>query len=564
MTSAIASLEAAGLAHGSISAGNLWLHESGKIQLTGAGFRTTLLTADSLSDDILACGLLWWHLLTGRPPIAAGNGQSVPNVWRLAPDTHPSLAQAIHLCTRNDPAERPLSFATLAEMLGPPTPSSNNFLAAHLLTSGRRTIRPPLSWRIQKAVRRSAQPLLAAAVCAALILVAILPLRHSHRSPQAVAVSNVLGSDRESVLHTPSQARPERTSKPSAGETADHAVRMVNYQTAEATGSTANDSASNSTRPIIEIESNAPLAAGSLRIQQGAVVRGKEESRLTVLVPLSGLAVTADNVRFENIDFLWRGRATVIAASDEQAIIDQRATHTEFVGCTFHAIPSDSEGPIAIRLSGSRQMTTLAPALRLKLDRCVIDGAANAIDCPSRAPLSIEIHDSLFLGSGSLVHFSSSRPIDAPAAIEFEHVTLRGATSVMKISCDEPTDAPAQISVTAKDSVFAPADGGALVMLSGSRDPRKGSGVLKALEWSGQGSLVAPQTPISCLQAGGQREELPEDYLAVEGLVASAFEFSGPRGSGPAASQLHKWLAPLTSDEPPGISDGLPRIPEAK
>jgi hypothetical protein len=27
---------------------------------------------------------------------------------------------------------------------------------------------------------------------------------------------------------------------------------------------------------------------------------------------------------------------------------------------------------------------------------------------------------------------------------------------------------------------------------------------------------------------------------------------------------LRKWLAPLTSDQPPGIGDGLPRIPDTK
>jgi len=561
MTSALAALEAAVLAHGSISADSLWLNESGKIQLAGAGFCAALSTGDSLSDDIRGCGILWWHLLTGRPPIAAGNGQPIPNVRRLAPETHPSLAQAIDLCARHDPSERPPSFATLVDMLGPPSPSGNHLLAAHLLKSGRRTIRPPLSWRIQKAARKSAQPLLATAACAALLLVAVLPLRHAHRSAQAVAVSNMVASDREPVAQTPPSAR---TSKPSAGATADRAVRMVNYQATEPTSSATNDLSSNSTMPIVELESDAPLAAAALRIQQGAVVRGKEKRRPTVLVPLSGMVITADSVRFENIDFLWRGRATVIAPSDEQAIIDQRAPHTEFVGCTFHALPTDSESPTAIRLSGTRQLTTLAPALRLKLERCVFVGAACVIDCPSRAPVSIEIHDSLYLGTGSLVRFSTSRPIDAPAAIELDHVTLRGATSVVKINCDEPTDTPAQISITAKDSVFAPADRGALVMLSGSRDPRKASAALKALEWSGQGSLLTPQIPIACWQSGGQREELPEDSLAVEGLVASAFEFSGPTGSDPATSQVHRWLAPLTSDEPPGIGDGLPRIPEVK
>jgi hypothetical protein len=87
---------------------------------------------------------------------------------------------------------------------------------------------------------------------------------------------------------------------------------------------------------------------------------------------------------------------------------------------------------------------------------------------------------------------------------------------------------------------------------------------MRALEWSGQGSLLAPQIPIVCVQHGGRRDELPENDLTVEGLVASAFEFSGPSGNDPATSQVRKWLAPLTSDQPPGIGDGLPRISEAK
>jgi hypothetical protein len=336
---------------------------------------------------------------------------------------------------------------------------------------------------------------------------------------------------------------------------------MVNYQTNETGARDPADSSSKSTRPIVELESDAPIVASSLRIQSGAVIRGKDQNRPTVLVPLSGFAITADNVRFENIDFLWKGRSTVIASPDEHAIIDERTAHAEFVRCTFHAISPEGEGrPAAIRLSGVRRGTTLAPAVRLKLDHCTIDGAASAIECTSPGPLSIEINDSLCLGGCSLIRFPVARPTDAPAAIELEHVTLRGATSVVDINCDEPVEATTPMNFTSNDSVFAPADGGALVMFSGGRDPHKASGPLRFLEWSGQGSLLAPQIPIACVQHGERREEMSENDLTVEGLVSSAFEFSGPSGSDPATSQVRKWLAPLTSDQPPGIGDDLPRI----
>jgi len=189
MTSALAALEIAGTLHGSISAESLWLHESGSIQLAHCGFKAAFSANHSSAHDLFACGRLWWHLLTGRLPITAGNNQSVPNVRQLAPEVDPSLARAIDLCTRQDPSERPKSFGAVREMLGLPTAAASRLLAAHLLKSGRRTIHPNLSWYLQKALRHSAQPLLATAACAALLLVAVLPLRHSHRSVQSAAAS---------------------------------------------------------------------------------------------------------------------------------------------------------------------------------------------------------------------------------------------------------------------------------------------------------------------------------------------------------------------------------------
>jgi len=119
MTSTLAAIESAGALHGSISVESLWLHESGSIQLAHCGFKAAFSANHSCADDLFACGSLWWHLLTGRQPIATGNNQSVPNVRQLAPEVDPSLAQAADLCTRQDPSERPESFGAVREMLGP-------------------------------------------------------------------------------------------------------------------------------------------------------------------------------------------------------------------------------------------------------------------------------------------------------------------------------------------------------------------------------------------------------------------------------------------------------------
>src|SRR5262249_7132661 len=158
-----------------------------------------------------------------------------------------------------------------------------------------------------------------------------------------------------------------------------------------------------------------------------------------------------DNIRFEDIDFLWRGHSMVISSSDDYAIIDQRAPHAEFAGCTFRALPrpESAEIPVAIRLGGSRPTATLAPAVQIKLDRCVIDCTASAIDCRTRGPASIEICDSLCMATGPLIRLPTARPIDAPTTINLEHATVRNENSVLEIDCDEVSEAVAQISIVA-------------------------------------------------------------------------------------------------------------------
>ena len=107
-------------------------------------------------------------------------------------------------------------------------------------------------------------------------------------------------------------------------------------------------------RPVIELESGEEIAGGKLRLQTGAIVRGKNGERVRIAAPSTGLAVNVDRVRFENIDFVWRQRPEEIVSPERSALLDLKVGQTEFVGCTFQAEAAGSyELPTAIRLGSS-------------------------------------------------------------------------------------------------------------------------------------------------------------------------------------------------------------------
>ena len=86
--------------------------------------------------------------------------------------------------------------------------------------------------------------------------------------------------------------------------------------------------------------------------------------------------------------------------------------------------------------------------------------------------------------------------------------------------------------------------------------------LLGSIRWAGQGSLLAPQTPVIVWRGADGRERMvDESSLSIAGLVRSDVGFAGQPAADPAASRLTRWQAPLQSADPPGIDPApLPPI----
>jgi eukaryotic-like serine/threonine-protein kinase len=614
MAAAMAALEAAAIVHGDLAASSLWLNEAGMVQLSRCGVRGIVWpneidesdvlppelfdylaperlsgslsqreresSAATVSSDLFAFGCLCWHMLTGRTPFAGGDSElkrraiqqsRIADVRSIAPDVSTMLAELIDCCTRRDLAERPQSFAEAVERLGPPTAAGRRQLVSALLESGRSTLRPNWHWEMRRTSEQIGKPALASAACLLLLAAAMYPLWKSR--PQVhdrTVLTASVGGDSRRRLDTPknpatevSHSRPEESTV--VAGSSNSSVHLANYQTPAETQSPPSVKPTPApSAPILQLPAASEIAGATLRLQPGAIVRGTSDQRPRVRTPANGLIIAADNVRFENIDFVWRQRPEEIVSPERHAMIDLRAPHVQFVGCTFQAVSAGTfELPVAIRCSGSSQITTtLALALQVQLERCVLDGVSCGVECRTRAPLAIAAKNTLYLGRGPLMRFPTGRPVDAPATLQLDGATIRGARAVVELNCDDAGDGAAPLTITAGGCVFAPEERGALVVFTGGRSPPAAGGFLKSIEWSGQGSLISAGANVVLWRHAEISEPLPEAELSVDGLATSTLEFEGLASGDPAKSRLRRWLGPVSSDEPPGIGENLPQLPD--
>jgi len=563
MLSGLVALEEAGICHGDISAAGLVLTDSGRVVLTGPGIRgvfrphegyahadllpeaydylaperVTRGTPPTAASDLYACGCVWWHLLCGRPPLPGGDSLAklraaqaaeLPDVRRFAPEVPGPLAAALSACVQREPLRRPDSMARLAAALGPPTRNGRYALARCLAGPRRAAAHWPVSVRATRRWRVTPLVLAGMAVCLVAAASILWPFCSGRwRLPAA----NIPGQRTEAIAERVAGQQGGAQQEPSAA----HSPRG---------------------RPLdLVLASGGPLDGQSLDFRAGQRVRGTSGKRPVVMVPRTGLVVGADGVCFEGIDFVWDHAATTHGRVDSPAwIIHLRGARAEFRGCSFQATGAPAAPPAAIGWShpadpGSAGLSL--PSGRVQLSNCVLGRVGAGIECRTIGALSIELSNTLHLGSGPLVRLDHGPNADEPVQIVLSQVTLRGTGPLLECRYQQTEGQPGEVAVQAVGCAFVPQPGTPLLLFCGPDSPARLVGIIG---WTGQGSLVSPDTPIAAWRRpdGGQ-QALDEAAVSIAGLVRSEVGFAGDRQAGPAANAILRWQAPLQSADPPGI-----------
>jgi serine/threonine-protein kinase len=504
-------------------------------------------TPPTCASDLFALGCLWWHLLTGRTPLAGGDALSklrsaqtarIADVRQLAPDTPTALAEAIAACLQADPARRPQSIQTLAAQLGGPSRAGKAALARCLARSQAprltRSRRRPL--RIASQRRLPAAPWMAAA---AMLLLAVIYFAsgRTHDLPPA----SIAGA---------SDARVEQDQNASAS---------ILPQTTDGSGLSAGNAVADTSPPDRVLIAQGPQRLTSLSLKPGQTVRGQPGQRPRVLVGGEGFVVDCEDVTFENIDFVCD---EPLASHSRQAILQLRAYRLTLRGCSFQSAtaPDRQVAAIVWCQPAAAGRGVQLPTGSIELVDCAFGNVAAAIDCELPAAMRLDLVNCLHLGPGPLVKRSFAPRADEPCLLSLTHCTLREAAAVLSIDCNSLAHPPGEIEIRAVECAMLLAAGRGLLEFSGTVYPEQ---VARAIQWTGQGSLLGVETPLAVWrQAGYETQRLAEENLFISGLVRSQVQFAGRPSQGPAASRLVRWQAPLKSLDPPGITEAPLHLPE--
>jgi eukaryotic-like serine/threonine-protein kinase len=619
--------ERAAIPHADLGADQLWFDHLGQVRLPEPGLRGALRPiegysqtdlspeaydyfaperaadgrlADS-SSDVYACGALWWHLLTGRPPLAgatalaklrAAQMAKLPNIRHLAPDTAPPLAEAIMSCLAQEPADRPASLAALAGVLGEPTLKGQKQLARLLRPESRSRARLRVTlrgWRRSSHV--STWLAAAAGVMLAMTIISWPAVwgrvakketgGTSHLERQVVTVttwptegvgkrnefrSTGAGTERNKFRSTdrltpPSVAPALQPDVRQAGKPDPSMVSSLAAPAAERNGFRSTNAEEPIVQAAFQVADNvvrlAPdeMRADFTRLTAGQTVRGDDERRSRVTVPPEGLEVTANDVTFENIDFVAEGPS---AAGGAMLVL--RGLKATFHRCSFTATQATDDLPVAIfcdRGADSAEANAELSTGELEIRDSTFERVTAAVSCRMTGGMVVRLENVLRLGPGLCIQVDRFPRADEMLAVAASRVTLRGASSLVEVGCDELPQSPGHLEIEAVDCAFALPPAAALVVYHGAARPGP---LLKKLRWTGQGSVLSPRSRLSIWRMPeGRMLAAADEAVPIEGVVRGEVGFAGELDEGRAASRIIRWQAPLNSPHPPGIDDS--RLP---
>ena len=597
--------------------------------------------------------------------LAAVQQASAPDIRRFAPEAPAELLRAIDWCMRRDAHKRPHRPAELVSLLGPPMIERQAIVGRRFWRGAARRI-PRLQHRLQavrstvasrndrlrhRTFRSSSWLWLAAAISGIALwsgaawwraeqntsppLLQIAEPRVANTRPKALATAEVLtqngrGSEeantrldnsvndgalseetrRDGRREGPSRHAVERV------ERAKWAVRFdglpgnrrASHEAEHATTHAASiDTLQTGTGPVLELPGNRPVSADSLSFRAGHVVRAREGQRATVLVDQDGMIVTADNLTFRDVDFVWQAatsnRRTRLSDADADApssgttvgsdaadqtlgstggeaarstmrglIMRLAAPNARFHNCSF-TVPDEGTEVTGIRWYAAvrEQDKRLSLATwTLEFSNCVFRRMAVAIECGQGAARRVVMNNCLQQEGRSLVRLTTAPAVDEPVTLELTDCTLRNVAAMLESDALPATPTrPGALRIRWTDCVFALQSGGAILRLDRKSAFHRWP---EAIVCDGQGSVVTPNVRVlgwkDSVAAADERNtrtaserdraasvaKAAEDAIHVSGLVQSHVDFAGPADSDPNNSRAVNCQAPRLSDKPPGIA----------
>jgi eukaryotic-like serine/threonine-protein kinase len=610
MVAKLATLEKSGRCHGDIAPWNILLTSDGELNLLNPGLRELLRPeegfafADLLpeaydylapervidgsppktSSDIYACGCVWWQMLCGRPPLGGGDSLAkfraaqnaeIPDVRRNAPETPVTLAEAVSACLHKEPSRRPESFAKLAAMLGPPSKDSRQFVTRSLAENYRTNHVGGNRLRHQALSRNWPVWLVAFVGCASVLLLLLGPML-----TRRAGLNPVISSGRENVNdHARSrQPRPpdiisnSLTSKTKTGQVEYHKMQDREVKPAGFTAAEKLRVPRSSAIADYLLETKSPQSMDALSLQRGQRAIGLSGRRATIRVSANGLKLAGEDIRLENIDFLWDTKGD---SSESAAILLYSGSRADFRGCRFFTAKGTSARPSVLRWTNLQSDSSKIdlPSGRLQFANCVFHRVGAGIDCRRRGAICLDLNNFLLFETSGLFLINHQHELDEPITINLARFTMLQSGPLFYCKRGQSENTPGEIAIQAENCVFSLQQYEPLLAFEGVDPPDV---LLRNIRWNGSDSLLSVETPVIASKTPADHwETLDDTTLSIAGLVRSRLEFASSFKDGaetsdsldyPAQSaRLLNWQAPLPTSDPPGVDgEALPREGEQK
>jgi eukaryotic-like serine/threonine-protein kinase len=619
MFAELAALEKSGSCHGDIAPWNLLITLSGESILLNSGLRATLRPVEgfafadllpeaydylapervvagakpNISSDIYACGCVLWHLLCGRPPLRGGDSLAklraaaaaeIPDVRQFAPETPAMLAETISTCVQKNPGRRGESVAKLAATLGPPTNEGRQFVARTLASTSR--TRRLGNNRLREKIRSQNWPVRLTVIvgCIAVVLLLLGPVFQGlmEKTQRRTGLQPVGSSQRRTGFQpvvTPKKSISNETKTRQVGNLSymkrDPQVQPAGYNSPEKPRLPKHSAVQD-----YLVDADAPQFFEMLSLERGQRIIGKSGRRAILLVPPSGLKIEGDEIRLENLDFLWDTNNSALSSphssgeslknkveshpsAENAAIILFSGSRAEFRGCRFFAAKETSVRPAVIRwLENRREPSEIALSNgRLQFTNCIFERVGECSAARRRGATALDLKSCLLLETGGLLRLDHQPDLDEPISLHLAQLTMHKTGPLLNCQCSTSENPPGEIAVEAENCVFSPRKNVPLLAFEGLEPPQS---LLRNIRWTGSGSLVEADTAVGAWKPPSSRwEPLDDTPLSIAGLVRSRLEFAedaeNDENPVPSGLLLH-WQAPLPTADPPGIdAESLPR-----